>query len=196
MMSKTQVILVDEHDNPIGSEEKLIAHQQAKLHRAFSVFILRESNGAYELLLQRRHPEKYHTGGLWTNTCCSHPQPGEEIITAATRRLYEEMGINTTLEEIGCFHYTAPVGHGLIENEIDHVLIGMLPLSEKFTVNNEEVASYCWTNLLTLQKDLHHNPKLYTPWFAEALQIVLANCQHTLEKIKVSSVSLMGSQFV
>ena len=110
MQNKTEqikeVILVDLHDNVIGTEEKLTAHREAKLHRAFSIFICNK-NDHWELLLQLRHQNKYHTGGLWTNTCCSHPNPNETIADAANRRLQEEMGIITDLHYAGRFHYTA-----------------------------------------------------------------------------------------
>ena len=96
-MQQDQVILVDQNDKQIGTAEKLMAHQQALLHRAFSVFVYRHVDDHLELLLQQRHPDKYHSGGLWTNTCCSHPHPGETVLAAGERRLQEEMGIHYTL---------------------------------------------------------------------------------------------------
>jgi diphosphomevalonate decarboxylase len=167
-----EVILVDQDDNAIGTEEKLTAHKEAKLHRAFSVFVFRFSDAHWELLLQQRHQEKYHTGGLWTNTCCSHPNPNEAINEAASRRLQEEMGIITDLHYAGRFHYTAVVGPGLIENEIDHVLIGRIS-QENFVVNTEEVADYKWIDIRSLKNDLQKNPARYTPWLAEALDLAI-----------------------
>ena len=102
-----QVILVDENDNAIGSQEKIKAHELAQRHRAFSVFIYRKTNNETEILLQKRNAEKYHCGGLWTNSTCGHPRPNEETVTAGQRRLFEEMGIKATLEEIGVFEYIA-----------------------------------------------------------------------------------------
>ena len=118
---KEQVILVDEQDNPIGLMPKLEAHQKAVLHRAFSVFIL---NAKGELMLQQRAKHKYHSPGLWTNTCCSHQRQGETNVQAGMRRLREEMGFTTELKEIISFIYKAPFDNGLTEHEFDHVLIG------------------------------------------------------------------------
>ena len=116
-----EVILVDEHDREIGSGEKLQIHQEGKLHRAFSVLVF---NWKQELLLQKRKETKYHSGGLWTNTCCSHPRPGELTLEAAQRRLHEEMGLTCPLREVGNFIYRAEFENGLIEHEYDHVLAG------------------------------------------------------------------------
>ena len=169
---KQFVILVDEIDNPIGIEEKLKAHQLGKRHRAFSVFILRK-HPSWQVLLQQRNFEKYHCGGLWTNTCCSHPSSYESTLVAARRRLKEEMGIEVPLQEIGVFHYEASVGQGLTENEIDHVLIGFSEL-EAFQVNPSEVADYRWVDISILEKDLQKNPSQYTPWLAPALRLLLS----------------------
>ena len=122
-MSKESVILVDEKDNQVGLMPKLEAHQKGLLHRAFSVFIF---NSDYELLLQKRAFSKYHSGGLWTNTCCSHPRDGEDTIDAANRRLYEEMGIETSLRKVFDFIYKAELDNNLTENEFDHVFYGCL----------------------------------------------------------------------
>jgi isopentenyl-diphosphate delta-isomerase len=123
MTATEHVILVDEYDNPIGTAEKLEAHRESLCHRAFSVFILRNSNGL-EVLLQQRAKHKYHSPLLWTNTCCSHPRPGEEVIAAGQRRLKEEMGLEIALKSLGSFHYIAHFDNGLTENEVDHVLVG------------------------------------------------------------------------
>jgi len=166
-----KVILVDKDDKEIGVEEKIKAHQQALLHRAFSVFIYRKQNDNVELLLQQRHPQKYHCGGLWTNTCCSHPQPGETVLQASTRRLHEEMGIEAKLQEIGVFTYRAEFDNGLTEYEVDHVLIGELA-QENFAVNHAEIANYRWLSIKDLESALQQNPELYTPWLLQALSLV------------------------
>jgi diphosphomevalonate decarboxylase len=170
--AQSHVILVDEQDQEIGIAEKMLAHQQAKLHRAFSVFIFRRHQQRYELLLQQRQTHKYHSGGLWTNTCCSHPAPGETILAAAQQRLYQEMGIMAELQEVGRFHYTAAVGNQLVENEMDHVLIGIVHDVE-VQINVEEVANYRWLDLEKLQQELDTQPQQYTAWFAQALQIAV-----------------------
>ena len=115
------VILVDENDAPIGIMEKIEVHQKALLHRAFSVFIF---NSKGEMLLQKRANNKYHSPGLWTNACCSHPSPGQDTLEAATKRLQEEMGFTTAIEKVFDFIYKAPFDNGLTEYEFDHVFIG------------------------------------------------------------------------
>ena len=121
-MSDDKVILVDKNDNQVGLMPKLEAHEKGLLHRAFSVFIF---NNEYKLLLQKRATSKYHSGGLWTNTCCSHPREGEDISEAANRRLFEEMGIKTSLRKVYDFIYKAELDNGLTENEFDHVFYGV-----------------------------------------------------------------------
>ena len=154
------VILVDEKDNPIGLMEKQAAHVTPHLHRAFSIFIF---NSKGELLLQQRALTKYHSPGLWTNTCCSHPRDGETTAEAAQRRLMEEMGMSCEMREVYTFIYKAPVGQGLTEHEFDHVFIGQsddLP-----QINHEEVESWKYMSLNDLKEDLLLHPKLYTEWF-------------------------------
>lgn len=155
-----QVILVDEQDQPIGLMEKQAAHLEPHLHRAFSVFVF---NSKGELLLQQRAFSKYHSPGLWTNTCCSHPREGETVMEAATRRLKEEMGMKCELREVYTFIYKAPVGQGLTEHEFDHVLIGQT--DETPCINTDEVASWKYTSLDDLEKDIQLQPELYTEWF-------------------------------
>ncbi|KPJ67650.1 MAG: dihydrofolate reductase [Coxiella sp. DG_40] len=167
-----QVILVDENDKAIGIEEKLVAHQHGHLHRAFSVFITRKKENSIEVLLQQRREDKYHSGNQWSNTCCSHPRPDEDIISAAQRRLQEEMNCFADLYLIGKFQYSIKFANGLIENELDHVLVGTTE-KETFLVNRREVQNYKWIKLPTLQTDLQDNPNKYTPWLPKALQIVL-----------------------
>jgi diphosphomevalonate decarboxylase len=169
---ETNVILVDENDVQVGTMGKLRAHQEGLLHRAFSIFIYRYHDEQCEVLLQRRHPDKYHSGGLWTNTCCSHPTPQESIQVAAARRLKEELGITANLKEVGVFHYRATVGNGLIENEIDHVLIGEM-VDDNYKTDPTEIAGIAWITVEDLQKQLRQSPEKYTAWLEQALDIFL-----------------------
>jgi len=159
-MDLTKVILVDEQDNPIGSCEKLEAHRKGLLHRAFSVFIF---NSQGEMLLQQRAVDKYHSGGLWTNACCSHPAEGEETVNAAHRRLQEEMGFDTRIEKIFDFVYKASFENGLIEYEFDHVFAGEYNGSIEF--NKAEVMDICYKNVIEIEELLHSHPEHYTAWF-------------------------------
>src|SRR6186713_1579239 len=120
-MENDKVILVSEHDDMVGIMDKMEAHKQGLLHRAFSVFIF---NSKGEMLLQQRAFNKYHSGGLWTNACCGHPSPGEQTVAAARRRLMEEMGFTTGLEELFDFTYQHAFENGLTEHEYDHVFAG------------------------------------------------------------------------
>lgn len=172
--SKNQsVILVDKHDQVLGCMPKLQAHQQGVLHRAFSVFIFREEQGEKQLLLQKRDPQKYHCGGLWTNTCCSHPRVDEATQLAAERRLIEEMGLNAELSAKGHFVYRAELENGLIEHEYDHVFVGEYQDNASLQINPEEVCEYRWQSIDSLQQQLREQPQLFTPWFEQALQIAL-----------------------
>lgn len=170
MTATEHVILVDENDNPTGVAEKLQAHQDNLCHRAFSVFVFRKAPTPL-LLLQQRADNKYHSGGLWTNTCCSHPRPGEGIIEAGERRLQEEMGLCVSLKSHGSFHYIAHFDNGLVENEIDHVLVGFTS-QEEIDLNPAEAKDYRWISLTDLKEDLWRHPDDYTPWFERALGLV------------------------
>jgi len=170
-MQEEYVILVDEQDNEIGLAEKWSAHKHAQLHRAFSVFILRETPTGLQTLLQRRQDDKYHCARLWTNSCCSHPRQFESNMAAAKRRLQEEMGLQTDLEEIGQFTYMAKFSNGLTEHELDHVFIGWLD-TENCPFNLLEVQATRWMNLIELRADLQNQPELYTPWLGLALNLV------------------------
>ena len=173
MTATEYVVLVDEQDREVGLAEKLDAHRKNLLHRAFSVFIFREIPGKTpELLLQQRGLAKYHSPGLWTNTCCSHPRNGENIISAGERRLLEELGIITKLTDIGWFHYNAHFSNGLSENEIDHVLIGHVLPSLSFMPNSEEVHATRWITVDNLSIEIAESPERFTPWLKQALEIV------------------------
>lgn len=154
------VVLVDDHDNKVGLMEKMEAHINPTLHRAFSIFIFNSRN---EMLLQQRALSKYHTPGLWTNTCCSHPRDGESLHDATKRRLQEEMGMQCELKEAFSFIYKADVMQGLVEHEFDHVFIGTsddLPI-----INKDEVESYRYDTVENIKADVERNPQNYTAWF-------------------------------
>ena len=154
------VVLVDENDQPIGQMEKQAAHIEPHLHRAFSVFIF---NSKGELLMQQRALSKYHSPGLWTNTCCSHPRDGETLQEATSRRLMEEMGMSCEMHEVYTFIYKAPVGQGLTEHEFDHVFIGQSDDTPQ--INREEVESWKYMSIDALKNDILFHPELYTEWF-------------------------------
>ena len=154
------VILVDENDNETGTMEKMRAHREAKLHRAFSVFVFNSKN---ELMLQQRALHKYHSGGLWTNTCCSHPRPGETSEEAAHRRMIEEMGFDCEMQEIFSFLYCRELDHGLTENELDHVFTAESDTLPE--INTEEVESWKYISPDKLKESLIKEPELYTEWF-------------------------------
>jgi len=155
-----QVILVDEQDNEIGAMEKMEAHQKALLHRAFSILIF---NSQGEMLLQQRATEKYHSGGLWTNACCSHPQPGESIENAGQRKLYQEMGFVCTLNYSHKFLYKVELDNQLTEYEWDHVLVGYFDGVP--SVNPHEAQAWKYQSLESICKEADENPHLYTRWF-------------------------------
>jgi isopentenyl-diphosphate delta-isomerase len=159
-----QVILVDEQDNEIGVMEKMEAHQKGLLHRAFSVLLF---NNQGELLLQKRASTKYHSGGLWTNTCCSHPMPNENILDAAKRKLYQEMGIQTEMEFAYKFIYTTSLDNNLIENELDYVLIGNF--DGKPQLNPAEASDWKFASLESIKEDMISKPDNYTVWFKKII---------------------------
>ncbi len=170
-----RVVLVDAEDQEIGTEEKMLAHELGLLHRAFSVFIYRyrDQDQALEFLLQKRQITKYHCGGLWTNTCCSHPRQQEPILDAGQRRLKEEMSLDIPLKSAGSFIYQASFNNGLTEHEFDHVLIGEYNGIDPIQIDPLEVDEYRWISLEMLQRDLSESPLLYTPWIKPALHIAL-----------------------
>lgn len=154
------VILVDEQDNPVGSMEKMEAHLKGVLHRAFSVFIF---NSKKEMLLQQRADHKYHSPGLWSNTCCSHPFPGEDTAMAAQRRLSEEMGFRTTLQKMYDFVYKVGFKNGLIENEFDHAFVGHY--DGGIMINPDEVKSCAFRSMEEIKLQLNEQPETFTEWF-------------------------------
>jgi isopentenyl-diphosphate delta-isomerase len=157
---QNNVIVVNEQDEQLGVMEKMAAHHEGVLHRAISVFILNNKN---ELLLQQRAVGKYHSGGLWTNTCCSHPLPAESTLAAAHRRLQEEMGFDTDLQAIFTLRYKADVGNGLTENEYDHIFIGYynnMPL-----LNPEEAMAFQYLPVQEIAQWLQEKPEDFTAWF-------------------------------
>ena len=170
-----EVILVDSEDFAIGRMEKMEAHEKGLLHRAFSILIFNEKG---EMLLQQRATEKYHSPGLWTNACCSHPRPNESNLDAAYRRLKEEMGMQTSMEEIFKFTYRAELEDGLIEHEIDHVFYGIS--NENPNINLDEVMDYKWIDFLELQNHIALYPKKYTAWFNLLLVDHLSSIQKAL----------------
>lgn len=155
-----RVVLVDERDNVIGTMDKMEAHQKGVLHRAFSILIF---NSKGEVLLQKRSKKKYHSGGLWTNACCSHPAPDESMTEATRRRLKHEMGIDLKPEFSHKFLYECKLDKDLIEHELDHVFTGIF--DGKPAVNSEEVEDWKYMNLKSLRKDIHQHPERYTVWF-------------------------------
>jgi isopentenyl-diphosphate delta-isomerase len=164
-MSVEKVILVDKNDNQVGLMPKLEAHEKGLLHRAFSIFIF---NSRYELLLQKRASSKYHSGGLWTNTCCSHPREGEDTLDAANRRLDEEMGIKTSLRKVYDFIYKAELDNQLTEHEFDHVFYGVCDRDPK--LNKDEAEDFKWVDMETLNNDIIKNEDNYTVWFKIAFE--------------------------
>jgi len=159
-----KLILVTENDIPLGTAGKMEAHEKALLHRAFSIFIF---NSQGEMLLQQRAADKYHSAGLWTNACCSHPYAGQETIHAAEKRLHEEMGFTTPLTPAFEFMYKAVFDNGLTEHEYDHVYIGVY--DGEILPNPAEVQDYCYKNIAAIKSDIQSRPELYTAWFKIAL---------------------------
>jgi isopentenyl-diphosphate delta-isomerase len=162
-----EVILVNENDEQVGTMDKLEAHQQAKLHRAFSVFIF---NSKGQMLLQQRAENKYHSAGLWTNACCSHPAPGEDTNIAAQRRLQEEMGFTTSVVRIFDFTYRAEFDNGLVEHEFDHVYLGVY--NDMVHPNPDEVQDFCYKELDEVRGLMSAQPEIFTAWFHIAFPLL------------------------
>ncbi|MEM5812433.1 MAG: isopentenyl-diphosphate Delta-isomerase [Candidatus Aenigmatarchaeota archaeon] len=173
-----KIILVDKNDRETGTGEKMEVHRSGKLHRAFSIFIF---NSRGQLLLQKRSREKYHSGGLWTNTCCSHPRAGEKLDEAVHRRLKEEMGFDVPLKEIFSFVYKVKFGNGLYENEYDHVFVGRFDGEPK--PNPKEAESWKWVSLQALKNDIEKNPEKYTYWLRASINKLISKAGIKAEKI-------------
>ena len=184
MENKELLILVDENDQQWGKLEKELVHQLGLLHRAFSIFIF---NSKGELLLQQRADSKYHSGGLWTNTCCSHPRFGEELNDAVNRRLNEEMGMKSKTKFAFSFVYKTNFENGLTEHEFDHVFFGVtddLPNPEK-----SEVKNWKYMSLKLLENDLEQNQHHYTAWFKICFNKVVTHFENkNLESKKVKPI--------
>ena len=161
------IILVNEQDEPVGTMEKMEAHRKALLHRAFSIFIF---NSRGEMLLQQRSLKKYHSAGLWTNACCSHPKPGEDTLSAAETRLQYEMGFGTEMKKIFEFTYRSAFDNGLTEYEFDHVFAGVH--DGLIAPAKDEVNDYCYKSLEQIKESLQSHPAKYTTWFAIAFPLI------------------------
>jgi len=160
MNEEEKVILVDENDDMVGTMGKMEAHKQGLLHRAFSIFIF---NSKGEMLLQQRAITKYHSGGLWTNACCSHPMPGEKTQDAAQRRLMEELGFETPIEKIFDFTYKAEFDNGLTEHEFDHVFAG--EYEGELEINPDEVNDFVYKEVSAIKNEMQTEPQKFTAWF-------------------------------
>lgn len=168
-----QVVLVTENDEAIGLMPKLEAHEKGVLHRAFSVFIFNSKN---EMLLQRRAFGKYHSEGLWSNTCCSHPFPGEPVHEGAVRRLREEMGIEADLTFMYTFQYRADLENGLTENELDHVFVGVTDAVPH--IDPSEASDYKYLTIPDILADIDQNPQAYTEWFKICMPVIAREIGH------------------
>lgn len=177
-MERNKVVLVDQNDQTLGEMEKIEAHVKGALHRAFSIFIF---NSRGEMLIHQRSLEKYHSPGLWTNACCSHPQLNDNLKESALERLYFEMGIVTEIHEVFSFIYHAPMENGLIEHELDHVFIGYY--DEEPEINEREVQNFHWISPEQLLVDLKYHPEHYTFWFRKVVEDVLEKVNNQRKKV-------------
>ena len=169
-MSAIEVILVDKNDTPTGKMEKLEVHEKGLLHRAVTVYVF---NRKGEFLLQRRAASKYHCGGLWSNTCCGHPFPGEGTQQAAERRLREEMGLRLSLHPVFEISYNMPLHNGLTEHEYGHIFFGIT--DEPPVLNIEEADAWRYSNVKGLQREMAATPERFTPWFIYTLSEAIAH---------------------
>jgi isopentenyl-diphosphate Delta-isomerase len=172
---REEVVLVNDDDEVIGVAEKLAAHRSGDLHRAFSIFVF---NSAGQLLLQKRAAGKYHSNGLWSNTCCGHPRPGEPTEEASRRRLYEEMGFECGVRKVLAFTYHAELEGGLFEHEYDHVFVGQFDGGP--APNHDEVSDWKWVGLPALRTDIRRNPGQFTYWFKVSLDQL---CSHVEQPV-------------
>lgn len=162
-----ELILVNAEDEEIGYGEKAYVHEKGLLHRAFSVFIVNDG----KMLIQKRNRNKYHSGGLWTNACCSHPRKGESLKEAVHRRLEEELGIDCDVEELFDFMYRTVFAENLYEYEFDHVFLA--DYSGSIELNREETSEIKWIDLQELKEDIVRRPEKYTSWFLIAVNKVI-----------------------
>ena len=169
-----KLVLVDKHDNVIGIEDKMVVHQLGMLHRAFSIFIFRKQQGVLQVLLQKRQRNKYHSGGLWTNSCCGHPAIHEEIIFAGNRRLKEELGMDIPLHYLDTFIYKSKFTNHLTEHELDHVLVGIYK-EHPIKLDPNEVDGIKWSDLSELEQELLAFSENFTVWLPLAWSIVKNN---------------------
>ena len=176
-----KILLVNIADELQGSEEKLLVHRLGLLHRAFSILVF---NFKGEMLIQRRALHKYHSGGLWSNACCSHQREGELLDEAVHRRMREELGFNCNIEKVFSFSYKTKFDNGLVENEIDHVFIGIS--NENPQVNKEEVMGYKWTSLDYLNKDIKDYPERYSYWF----RVIIQEYSHVIKDFLAQRIKL------
>ncbi len=168
-----QVILVNAQDQKMGECDKLLAHQKGLCHRAFSIFVVSDQPPRH-VLLHKRHPKKYHSGSLWTNACCSHPQPNVSMETCLIQRLQYEMGIHCkTFEKIGTHHYQHTFANGLIEHEFDHIYLCQIPRNSKIQPNPQEVESFIWLPPQDITVWLQEHPQQFSPWFPQLWPSVL-----------------------
>ncbi|MBO7134288.1 MAG: isopentenyl-diphosphate Delta-isomerase [Bacteroidales bacterium] len=165
------IATVSQSDRITGYAPKLLVHQQGLLHRAFSIVVFNDKG---EMLMQRRATTKYHSGGLWTNTCCSHLVEGKDMETYMHERLQHEMGFDCELKFAFTFHYTANFDNGLTENEIDHIYIGIwngTPLP-----NPAEADDYRWESPDNIKSEMKLHPEMFTVWFREIMERMEINC--------------------
>jgi isopentenyl-diphosphate Delta-isomerase len=172
------LILVDEEDRQIGTGEKMAVHREGRLHRCFSIFIF---NRKKQVLLQKRSQSKYHSGGLWTNTCCGHPLDGEPTEDAASRRLEEEMGFHAAMKEVFSFIYKARLDSGLMEHEYDHVFVGQY--DGVIAPNPEEADGFEWEDVDFVESDMDANPERYTVWSKIAFRKLLREHSGALDEL-------------
>jgi len=178
VMERNTVVLVDVNDVELGSADKMQAHEKGLLHRAFSIFIVREINGLKEVLLQQRALTKYHCAGLWSNTCCSHPQSNEDLKQSALNRLFEELGFTVNdITWVDSHCYKAKLSNNLIEHEFDHLFVKKLTTVEykdlKLCPNPIEVNATDWLSIEKIKQDIIDTPEKFTPWFADTFYKVL-----------------------
>jgi len=177
-MERNRVVLVDVNDTELGTADKIQAHEKGLLHRAFSIFVVREINGVKQILLQQRALTKYHCAGLWSNTCCSHPQSGENLKQSAINRLNEELGFTVnSLTWVDSHCYKAKLSNDLIEHEFDHLFVKQLSKQElkilQIRPNPAEVHAIDWLSIKQIELELKNTANKFTPWFKDTFYKIL-----------------------